>query len=316
MSDSFFKIRNKKTAVFLICLGISAFFWLLIKLSAEYEVKIEIPIKYTDFPSGQTLINKPDSSIHIKIRDNGFDLLGTRLFSFRNEMIISIVDMKTLNKNAIKNKSYILTKNLYKRIDEKFKSALQISITEPDSLVLVFEKQSSKKLKVYAQAQIQLSPQFQFKSTELLSPDSILVFGSYDDLKQIDSIFTEEKILNNVSSPISEELKLIIPDHIQSESQTTHLLVEVEKFTEAIIKVPIDISFAQNQDIRVFPNMIQIKYAVSFEKFNEINPDSFKIIAQKDPNEIGKLDFILEDYPKGIRIIDYSPKMGEFIILK
>lgn len=316
MSDSFFKIRNKKTTVFLICLGISAFLWLLIKLSAEYETMVEIPIKYSDFPSGQSLINSPDTMIIIRIRDNGFDLLGTSLFGFSKAMEMSISNMKSTKTSRLSSKYFMLTKDLYERIQEEFIAAKFISILEPDSLVLDFEQQASKKLKIYAQSQIQLSPQFQLKQAELLSPDSTTIYGSYDDLKRIDSIFTEKISFRDLSSPISTELKLLIPKHLKSEYYTTLYQLEVEKFTEAVINVPIDKSFAKDQNIRIFPNHVQIKYAVSFEKFNEINPDSFHIIATEDPTEIGKLIFILQDHPKGIRIIDYSPKMGEFIILK
>jgi len=316
MSDSFFKIRNKKTVVFLICLGISAFLWLLIKLSAEYEISVDIPLKYSDFPQGQTLINQPDSSINIRVRDHGFDLLGISLFGFYDELYLSVAGMNSNKKNTYHSKSYILSKDLFARIKENFKSATQISIIEPDSLILIFEKQASKKVRIFANTQINLSPQYQLKQKEVLSPDSIMVYGSYDDIKNIDSVFTEESIINDISSPISVDLKLIIPKNIHADHQTAKLVADVEKFTEAIIKIPIDVSFAHDQNIRVFPNHIQIKYAVSFEKFNEISPDSFLVIAKEDPNEIGKLDFILQEHPEGIRIIDYSPKMGEFIILK
>lgn len=316
MSDSFFKIRNKKTAVFLICLGISAFFWLLIKLSAEYEISVDIPIVYSDFPKGQTLINQPDSNVSVRIRDNGFDLLGASLFGNHEKLNLSISSMKSNKQNSFKSKSYILTKELFPSIKESFNAAKQISIIEPDSLVLYFEKQAFKKVRVFANITTKLSPQYQLKQKIVVSPDSVMIYGSFEDLKHIDSLFTEERVFNDISAPISAELKLILPKHIEGDHQWTQLNIDVEKFTEAIIKVPIDISFAQEQNIRIFPNHVQIKYAVSFEKFNDISPDSFLVIAKEDPSEIGKLEFLLQEHPEGIRIIDYSPKMGEFIILK
>jgi len=316
MKKSLFIIQNRKTTVFLICLGISAFFWLLIKLSAEYEINVEIPVAYSNFPTGQTLVNHPDSNIHIRIRDHGFDLLGTRLFSFRNQVELDISKMRIIRINAHHYHSYILSKDLYARILNRFKSAQKIDIISPDSLVFQFEKKATKRVKIYSKSNIQLAPQFQLKKDVAFSPDSCHIYGSSKDLESIDSIFTETIVLDQVSTPLSRTLKLNIPKQVQCDCESTSIEIDVEKFTEATLHIPIDLSFARHQNIKVFPNQVAIKYAVSFEKFNEIKASAFLVTAKEDTNDLGKLDFLLQKHPEDIRIIDYSPKVGEFIILK
>lgn len=316
MKSSFFKNRNRKTTVFLICLSISAFFWLLIKLSQEYEISVNIPVTYKNLPENQILVNKPDSIITIRINDNGFDLIGISLLGAPESLDIDIANMRSKQISPQKKLSYTLVRSKLEELNQIFGSSKNLRLLGPDSLVLKFEKLATKEVVIVPDIQYRLQAQHQIKGKALLSPSTMTIFGSENSLKSIDTLYTEKRIYPELNQSFVDDLKLVIPKNINTNIKQCELNIEIEKFTEAKMTIPIPRDFTNTSDIRIFPNHVTIKYAVSFERFNDINAEEFKIKAQTDPHIVGKLNISLEKYPADIRIIDYSPKVAEFIIIK
>lgn len=316
MDYSFLKIKNKNTVVFLICLGIAAFLWLLIKLSQEYEINVNVPVEYSNFPEDQILINKPDSVIQIRITDKGFDLIRTSIFGAPQSLEMDISKMRTSKVNSQIKQSYTLVRTKTEALNSIFSSSKNLRLLGPDSLVLKFEKLATKEVIVIPKTEYHLLPQFQLKGNPQLQPQLITLYGSQNNLKHIDTIYTELKSYPKLNSSFTDQLKLIIPSNVKSNFKTCELIAKVEKFTEAQMTIAIPKDFINKENIRLFPKQIKIKYAVSFEKFNEIKPEDFKVKATIDPQNIGKLNICLESYPEDIRVIDFSPKVAEFIIIK
>lgn len=310
------KIKNKKTAILLICFGISAFFWVLIKLSKEYEITVKLPVRYTNWPKDKILLNKPDSVLLLKFTDNGFDLIPYSLFGSFNHINI---DVNAMNQKRYTDNSFLFytkTELLSERINNMLSSNNYISIIRPDSLIVKMDNLESRKIAVMADVNISLSPQFQLKRNVFCKPDSVLVFGNKKSLSSIESIKTEKLRFNNLNQSISETIKLIIPSNVKCATQKVQVFAEVEKFTESEIFIPLENNFKSNEKHKIFPSKLKIKYAVSFDRFNDVNPKDFKLDLSIDSLTEGRLNIHLLKYPGYVRIIDYSPKMAEYIIIK
>jgi len=314
--DSFLKIKNKNTIIFLISIGISTFMWLLIKLSKEYEIIVSIPVEYENMPADKILIKAADSIIRLSLTDNGFDLIGSRITAASNPLILDAEKFRIKKLSKDKTKYYVLSNAFYDLLKAKFSSSTKIATLKPDSLILIFEKLASKKVQVRSNIHIELASQYQFSSPLKLSPDSITIFGSANQISGINSLQTVEKEFKDLESNISEELALIIPENIRLEAESVKLNINIEKFTEASVKVPLQTPFIQNKQIKIFPNQVQIKFAISLEDYHQLKADQFTVIGKEDSLSVGKLNISLTKFPEHIRVIDYSPKMAEFIIIK
>lgn len=310
------KIKNKKTAIFLVCLGISAFFWLLIKLSKEYEITVKLPVKYTNFPEDKLLLNKPDSILVLKFTDNGFDLVPYSLFGPFTKLKVDVQNL--YYKQLPNDKSIYFTKTelLSEKINNKLSSKNYISIIRPDSLVLRMVDLKKKKLKIFPNIQYTLSPQFQLKKEIFCQPDSILIFGSAETLAEIDSISTEKLKFDNIHKSMVEKSDLILPPNTRSYIKNTKVNVEIEKFTESDIQIPLKKHIKFKQNFKIFPVNLDIKYAVSFENYENVKAKDFKIEIINDTITQGKLNIKLISYPDYVRVIDYHPKIAEYIIIK
>ena len=65
--------------------------------------------------------------------------------------------------------------------------------------------------------------------------------------------YSNKKICIDIQTPNMEQLLMILPKNIKAEIQSVQLLIEVEKFTEAEIHVPIQHNFSSDKQIKVFP---------------------------------------------------------------
>ena len=313
---SFLKIQNKNTVVFIISIVIATFMWLLIKLSKEYEFVIQIPIEYTNLPSDKVLLKSADSILRINIIDNGFDLLGSRISSAYKLYSFDVNTFRSEKINDNKTKYYSLTSTLYNRVKSEFGSSGRITLIKPDSLVLVFEKLAFKKVKIIADISIDLAPQYQFSEEIKITPDSVMIFGREKEIFKIDSISTEKIKYEKLEQDIHIKLSLLKPEQIRTQLKSAQLSINIEKFTEANLEVPIQTSIPDSMQVKIFPKYVKIKYAISLDNYHLIKTDQFQVLGIIDSLSVGKLNLSLKKFPKHIRVIDYSPKIAEFIIIK
>lgn len=314
MRRPLFKIKNRKTTVFLICLGIAAFFWFLIKLSKEYEMVVNLPVEYANFPKDKILISKPDSMLLLKVSGNGFDLISYSLFGTSKVLEIDVADLKLLKTGNDRYNYYLLTKSLTEKVNNSIKSKNFTSILQPDSLVLKMEILDERKVIVVPSVSYMLSPQYQLKRAIYIKPDSISIYGIKRNLKEIDSIITEKIELGEINKSIIVQSTLKIPSSIKAQTSSAAIHIEVEKFTESSIGIPIKSELLSKKNIKVFPARINIKYAVSLDKYKDVTADDFSIEVLEDSLVNGRIHIHLKKHPSYVRIIDFSPKIAEYII--
>ena len=96
--------------------------------------------------------------------------------------------------------------------------------------------------------------------------------------------------------------------------------LEVDKFTEAEIEVPIYIEHLTNGDsVDIFPKQAKITYLVSLQNYNKVNPKLFRISAdafdiRNSKNANLRLD--IKQFPSFVQGIRIEPETVEFIIRK
>jgi len=310
------KIKNKKTTIFLVCLGISAFFWLLIKLSKEYEITVKLPVKYSNFPENKLLINKPDSVLLLKFTDNGFDLIPYSIFGAFTSLKINVQD---LNHRKLANGSslyFTRTGLLSEKVNKLISSKNYISIIRPDSLRVRMVDLNEKKVKVIPDIEYTLSSQFQLSQQIYCQPDSIIIYGSKDILNNVNQVKTNKLEFKDLNRSITEYTHLILPENTNANTTAIALNIEVEKFTESNIHIPLKNYLKEEEGFKIFPTHLDIKFAISFEKYDQIKAENFKIELRKDSISKGRINVKLLEYPEYVRVIDYSPKVAEYIIIK
>jgi len=66
------KLRSR-LPVFLACLGVSAFLWILVQIAEDYYYSVEYPLVYSEVPARYQLVQGNDSLLLLKVKAEGFN---------------------------------------------------------------------------------------------------------------------------------------------------------------------------------------------------------------------------------------------------
>jgi hypothetical protein len=133
------KFRNQLT-IFIICLVLSLFIWILVRLSKDYYYSLDYHLTYTNLPSHLKLTGISDSVIIVKIKVQGFDFITERFLTTREQKYD--VSLKNLHMRYTENKArgYLMTNRIGKEIVEQSSFTSDVFFVIPDTLFFDFEK--------------------------------------------------------------------------------------------------------------------------------------------------------------------------------
>lgn len=308
---------NQRTVTFLIALLIASGLWLLIKLSGNFQTEHKIRIGYQNFPIDRVLINKPDSVLKIRTNNNGFGVLGQLVFARNKSLTLDFKTARFLRTRAGVQTYYILCSSLQSSIKDEFKSADQILNIQPDSLIFVFEKLASKKLKIQAQITLSFDPRFKQYKKMILEPDSLVFFGPASILESLTAINTYAFDLQNINTNIDTVIPLHLPNNkLISNRKNVKFQLAVEEYTEGKISLPIQLEADTETQYKIFPSEVQVTYQVALKDYAKINSSDFELLATPDSTEAGKLLLQLSKQPKNVIVSNIQPASAEYIILR
>jgi len=132
--------------VFLVCLGISIFIWVLVRLSKDYIYSVSYHLTYTHIPENLRLTGISDSMVNLNIKVQGFDFFSEQYFRSRKRYLeVSLHDahLKFMDDHL---SGYLLTSYLSRDILSQNTFPLEIYSISPDTLFFTFEKRNLKKM--------------------------------------------------------------------------------------------------------------------------------------------------------------------------
>jgi hypothetical protein len=170
--------RERRTAnfrnqlsIFLVCLGISVFLWILVRLSKDYYYTVEYNLKYVQVPENLRLVYNSDKTLMLKMKVQGFDFFSERYFKPRDKNIeVSLRGIK-VKYNGHNLSGFLLTQNIGRDIALQYSSPQDFFSATPDTLFFEFERVSLRKIPI--QKSLQGSG-----SLEMHSVDSALLRDS------------------------------------------------------------------------------------------------------------------------------------------
>jgi len=312
------RFGSNNNLIFILCLLIATLAWTLTKLSATYTVSYTFDVKYEDLPVDMKLTKVADSSVVISLTDKGFALMKLEFFSNLRNLRINVSDYKLLNE---KNNFYqISTKEVRKYLSDETR-------IEPDNIVfskpyLGFEMEELQKKKVIVieKHAIQLREQYDLYGPIQISPNKITVYGPKNILDTLQSVVTENILINKTDSVQSIQSRLInqLPSLLRFEPETVTVNFRVEKFTESSLEVHVNINSIQD-DITIFPKTVKVSFKIAQKDFNNIDPGLFVIKPVTEGiniNKVNKLKLQITKKPSYIRDEWLAPSEVEFLIIK
>jgi len=139
------KFRSQ-LSIFLLCLIISIFLWLLVHLSKEYFYTAEYRLNYTQVPWNMKMMSCSDSVLILTIRLQGYEFFSEQFFRRKKrECDVSLRGMKMkIGEDQVD--GYLLTRDIARNIAEQTAFPLEIFSTAPDTIFFTFDKKALKRM--------------------------------------------------------------------------------------------------------------------------------------------------------------------------
>lgn len=310
---------NRRLVTFLFCLLISAFLWLMLSLSKEYNEEITFPVTITNFPIDRVVANELPENIQVEIRASGFYLLKYKYLKSRDTILI---DAKGSRHLPGKNNFYLLTNLRLDKISAQLNQGVKALRVFPDTIFLNYNKKKSKKVPIKSKLKLDFAPLYQLADSVKLSPDFITVSGAAELVDKIRFVETKTVKLKKLSDTTTVELPIAKTKDIklvELSDYSVKATVNVSKFTEASLEIPLEVEhLPKGVSLKTFPGKVMVTYTVALQNYESVTPMQFRAIVDyaKIDKKSNKLRVKLVKQPSEVKTAKVSPDKVEFIIRK
>ncbi len=315
-ADIVASIKNRKINVFFLFLFFAFVILIFTKLSKEYTNTLTFEINKINVPQENVILNDSNAVLNITLKTHGFKWLNYYL----SKPKVTIDFSKDVVK---KNNTFIWSKDrAYLMESTQFGKQVELLNIAPDTLLFKFDVNLIKKIPVILNADIKFSQGFDVLKIYKTVPDSITVIGPDVLASQIESIETNELILNDVKSDISENIALKLPKNnkdLKFSNTSVNVIASVEKFTEGHLKVPVNLkNVPKSLKLKYFPKVVNVAYYTSLDSFKSISESDFYV--ECDYNKISaEQSFLIPELTKTPDLVKHakiSQQHIEFIIIE
>lgn len=278
---SFFFLKDILS--FLLFFALSASFWYINALGKERETVITIPIEFVGVPKNISLDFNAPKSLAVTIKDQGLKLFS---YSENDNNPIKI----DLSRKFYKNGEILIThEQLKSSISRRLLSTSSFIEVKPDSILIKYERLSSKVLPIELVSSIEMAPQYMYSDKIQVMPNRIEVFGPTSILNKLHSIKTSLVRQTELNDTTILTCKLSPIQHVRFSSNEVKVSLFVEQFTEKKMLIPITVKNCPKQLlIRTFPAFANSILTVGLSSFDALTTDDVTVYLDYNDLKVGK----------------------------
>jgi len=282
--------------------------WGSISLSGEYTTTIKVPVGLIDLPKNYTKGDISDKEIYLRLRGKGWEL--AKLFLARNqEFLISarrqVGKQRVSLRDELENNSWIT-------------SSFRVIEIAPSSIQFEVDRIITKKVIVKPNLVVDFKESFGIASEISVRPEQIEISGSESRLRNIDTIFTEQTELKQLSEPVDVTVKFLEIDGVSFSTDKCQIQFDVQKivdksFDDILVETR---NVPQSKELVLYPGKISVIIKGGINKLGRLTKDSitayvdFWEVLRSDEGEVEPIIKI----PANTVLVDVKPKKLEYII--
>lgn len=309
--------RKEKRSVltFLVFLAISTALWFLIKLSENYTTQTTFKLQFVEVPTDKW-VSTDDQSVKMSLMIDGFHTLRCKMIREPNRFVtipLNEVPYRFESGNTYSFSSQYVAEKVAERLGI---NASDITMNDA-KIYFSMDALKMKVVPVVLRSDIKTQRQYDLYGIPVLDPSSVTIYGPQEVVDSIKAVKTELLAKTNVSQSFSETLQLdLLDDQIRSNIKEVKANVQVERFTEMDVEVPIHVT--SNQRVRFFPETMSVKCLVAIRDYASITPESFTVTVDKHQMEAMQplLDVHLASWPPTVQILSTRPDKVEYLIVQ
>lgn len=307
-------VRSRKLNVFLIFFILAFFILMLDRLSASYTNTVKFNIALKNIPDQMIVLNDSSNTLNFTMTTDGFEWVKYYLKTPSVE-----IDFKNEVKKGDSLYIWSLSRG-FAGVNSQFNKHVIVKTINPDTLLFKVDINAVKMIPIKPNFNINYSLGYNVLNTIITAPDSVKVIGPESLLSKLGILETEMLIKKNANKAFTKRLKLkldSVDSQIYVKTKSVHVNINVEKFTEGTLSVPIEIiNVPKNVKVNYFPKTINLSYYTSLENYNAIGIDDFEVICdfKEHDNKSSYLTPKLLKSPKTVKTSRLHEQKIEYII--
>lgn len=251
------EMGRERIVVFIVALILALCLWLLVNLSRDYNLNINLPISLGAIPEEQALASSLPDNATVSVSGEGWKLIN--LYNNPPEINLDI------------NNSEV---NVYDQVQQQMNVIPEVSVQKVQPLVLTLdlEERVDKKIPLRSRVEVSFRNQYDFLEPPRLKPDSVIVSGAKSLVQNITEWRTEPVQLTNVSGDISETVNLEEPGELITLGRNEVTFeARVSQYTEGEAEVDVEVrGLPSGRSISFSPSTITVRYNVPIDEYNEL----------------------------------------------
>ncbi len=250
-------LGREKIVVFAVSAILAFCLWLLVNLSRDFNLDINLPITVANVPQDQALREPLPETATVGISGEGWKLIN--FYNNPPPIDVNITDSEI---------------NLYDQVRQNMNALPDINVQKVQPLILSvnLEEKVSKKVPVVSNIELSFRDQFDLVDSTSIQPDSITVTGASSLVENITEWPTDSLLISDVSEDISRNIPLVEPEELISlEQSVVHYTAPVAQFTEGEIRVRVntrDLPITSN--VSFSPSSISVKFDVPIVNYADL----------------------------------------------
>lgn len=260
--------RGRSVLTYLMFVGISFVFWIIMSLDSEIQREFDVPLAIEELPDSVTLISNCPATLSVSVKGK-----GSQMFRY---MFGTIPAMKLrFDKNvSTRDNRFVLSRaNLDTRLRDYFGAGVSIISCRPDSISLYYTTNPGEKLPLKLQYDVKAALQYVISGPITCNVDSVKVYSVSDLPASVTEIETQKIVKAGLKDTVRYDVKVkpiagtrIVPDHVI-------VTVPVEPLISKKLTVPIEVVNAPDKiGLLTFPSQIDVTYLVPMSSYNESYP--------------------------------------------
>lgn len=280
--------NKQKIYVFLLCLFCSAVFWLTIKLSRENQAILRKPLALYDVPEGTVLFNQSDSLVSFALQTTGVRLIGSRYFSPRDSVRLSVASLPGFNREG-RSFRYVTANMLSDILAEQLESGSAVLSVRPDTIFFEVMERLQKKVPVQLHAELSYEKRFGLYGDISLKPDSVFVQGPASFIDTIRFVKTEHMVFQDLQQPVNRSVQLeksYFHESVVVFPESVDVAIDVAEYTEAHVEVPLNVQCEDSTEyfladrLRLFPDKVDLYFLVALRDFQKVRAELFSAYVE------------------------------------
>lgn len=258
--DDIASMGRERIIVFVVAFILAFCLWLMVNLSRDFNLNINLPIKLGEVPPDKALVQDLPETATVSVSGEGWQLINF----YNNPPSINI----DVNDAEV---------NLHDQIQQQMNALPKVDLQKVQPLILTvdLENRISKSVPVRSNVEVSFKKQYGLVDSATIEPENISINGAVSLLRDIEEWPTDSVRIRNVSDDISRTIPLQEPGKLirLSQDEVTYQAT-VTQFTEGEKKVNISThNFPQGRMVSFSPSSITVKFDIPIDEYTEISDE-------------------------------------------